>query len=164
MRKAPVLKMNDLTTATWDQAPLVRGCQYQVKDISRSSAAGKVESYRLSAPSLREDIWVDMETARALVKSIPEGLHEHADLSNVKFTSIPVSAMRVGDIVVVNDPYRKTGYGLGGKGVFEIIRKPGAANVSVLSLYQPAPNGPVYRQELKIPRHHIEEVKRVQYQ
>jgi len=163
MKKNPIFKMNDTVVANWDdrKVPLVRTQEYQVKDISREGT--QIVAYRLASPSLREDVWVGKPEWAALSKAIPRGRHEDEDLSKVTFTTVPASDIQIGDLVICVDPSRHVSYGLGGKGVFEVLRKPGAANIKVLSQTQPAPNRPVYRHELTIPKHHIQEVKRVHY-
>lgn len=160
--KAPVFHMNEIVRANWSEGPLLRNEEYRIVDIYRYGETREIRAYRLSSPFLREDVLIEKPTWKALSKA-PHGLHEDVDSRNTAFSSVPISEIRVGDIIVAQDPYGRTSYGLGGKGVFEVLAKPGKVNVKVLSANQLTPNGPVYRSELSIPLIHVSEVKRVQY-
>lgn len=159
--KAPTFRMNDIVQANWNEGPLTRDAEYRVVDISRADDGKTVRAYRLTSPSLREDVWIEGPAWRALSKS-PHGLHEDIDTTPHTLLSVPLSDMKVGDVIVAYDPSGRTSYGMGGKGVFEILGK-GKTNAKVLSQSQSRPGGPVHRSELTIPLHHIAEVKRVRY-
>ena len=167
--KNPIFKMHDTVRANWNLPKLgiARDQEFQVKDVSHEldvrTGKQSITAYRLSAPSLREDVWVGKPDWSALSKA-PLGLHADEDLANATFVSVPISGIKVGDLVICQDPYNRTSYGMGGKGVFEVLTKPRVGgNVLVLSSSQSRPDGPIFRTELKIPLSHVQEVKRVHY-
>lgn len=69
------------------------------------------------------------------------------------------SDLKPGDVILCKDPYNRVSYGLGGVGLYKVV-KAGRVNVRASSRTRYSPTGPWHEHEHKIPLTHVVRVVR----
>ncbi len=125
--------------------------------LVRISPRGEAWLTGVPAQWIREELtWEDAirPTAEPLSVVVP-GAYGYPDgYVKERPAEVDRKELKPGDWIEVRDPDNRVSYGLGGAGIFQVI-KVGRVNVKASIEVRFAPDGPWHRQEHTIPLHHI---------